>query len=398
MNITTTTKKTTLWTRDFTIHSLSYLLIFSGFYFLLPTLPFYVVNDLGQDESRVGYIIGVYALSALIIRPIAGYALDAYGRKQVYLWSLAAYVLISGSYIWVDTYASLLVLRILHGLSWGVITNGGITIASDLVPVKRRGEGISWFSLSITLSMAIGPLLGLVILEESGFQVLFISTLMIAALALVLALMVSYVKIPATTTRKLGWDSMFEKKVIHITLVMLITAVTYGGLMSFITLYAKELAIGNIPLVFLIYAAGVACLRPFSGQFMDKRGPGLIILTSFVITIFGYILLSQTRTELPFLLACFITGVGNGLIMPTILTMTANLVDPSRRGVANSTIYSATDMGIGLGSILLGYIAKIVGIGNMFLLTGLLLILPLAYFFSVAFKHYNINRIIQSTD
>ena len=397
MSITATQKKATLWTRDFAIHTLSYLLVFSGFYFLLPTLPFYVVNDLGQDESRVGYIIGIYALSALLIRPIAGYALDAYDRKKVYLWSLLVYVLISGLYIWVDTYVSLLILRILHGLSWGVITNGGITIASDLVPVKRRGEGISYFSLSITLSMAIGPLLGLSILEKSNFQMLFISTLIFAILALALALLVSYTK-PPRTTRKIGWDSVFEKKVLHITLVMLITAVTYGGLMSFITLYAEEVAISNIPLVFLIYAAGVACLRPFSGQFMDKRGPGILILGSFLITIFGYILLSQTKTEYLFLLSCFITGVGNGLIMPTVLTMTANLVEADRRGVANSTIYSATDMGIGLGSIILGYVAKIVGIGTMFLLAGLLLILPLTYFFSVAFKHYNFNRLNQSTD
>ncbi|MDN5214173.1 MFS transporter [Fulvivirgaceae bacterium BMA12] len=392
MTTTTTTKKTTLWGRDFIIHTLSYLLIFSGFYFLLPTLPFYVVNDLGQDESRVGYIIGIYALSALLIRPVAGYALDAYGRKSVYLWSLLAYVLISGLYIWVDSYVSLLILRILHGLSWGVITNGGITIASDLVPEKRRGEGISYFSLSITLSMALGPLVGLSILEQSNFQMLFIWTFIISLLALAMALMIQYVKIPPAP-KKLTWAGVYEKKVVHITLMMLVTAVTYGGLMSFLTLYAEELAISNIPLVFLVFAIGVASLRPFSGQFMDKNGPRVIILWSFTITVFGYILLSQTKTEYLFLLACFITGVGNGLIMPTILTMTANLVGADRRGVANSTIYSATDLGIGLGSILLGYVVKIMGLSNMFLLAGLLLILPLVYFFLVAYRHYNFNRL-----
>ncbi len=392
MTIITTTKKTTLWRRDFIIHTLSYLLIFSGFYFLLPTLPFYVVNDLGQDESRVGYVIGIYALSALLIRPVAGYVLDAYGRKSVYLWSLLAYVLISGLYIWVDSYVSLLILRTLHGLSWGVITNGGITIASDLVPEKRRGEGISYFSLSITLSMALGPLVGLSILEQSNFQMLFIWTFAISVLALAMAFMIKYVKMPPAP-KKLTRAGVYEKKVVHITLIMLITAVTYGGLMSFLTLFAEELAISNIPLVFLVFAIGVASLRPFSGQFMDKNGPRVIILWSFIITIFGYILLSQTKTEYLFLMACFITGVGNGLIMPTILTMTANLVGADRRGVANSTIYSATDLGIGLGSILLGYVVKIAGLSNMFLLAGLLLILPLAYFFLVADRHYNFNRL-----
>lgn len=387
-------KNTTIWTRDFIIHTVSYLMVFSGFYFLLPTLPFFVVDELQEDKSQVGYIIGIYAISALIIRPFAGFALDKYGRKPVYLWSVVAFVLITGLYVFTDTFASLLIVRVLHGLSWGVITNGGITIASDMVPEGRRGEGISYFSLAITLSMAIGPLAGLLILEQTNFTVLFITAFAIGVVALLLALLIHF-PVVKTIPKPLSWSVIFEPKVAHITLVMLVTAITYGGLMSFITLYAKELNVENISMVFLIYAIGVASLRPFSGQFMDKNGPGGIVLISYLITIAGYVILSQTQSEVMFLLACFITGVGNGLIMPTILTMTVNLVKPERRGVANGTIYSATDFGIFIGSILLGYTAELAGLANMFLVAGILMVLPLIYFFLFASKHYkqfNLNK------
>ncbi len=388
MTKTKTIAQHTIWSKDFILHTISYLFVFSGFYFLLPTLPFFVVDELHQDKSQVGLIIGVYAVSALLIRPFAGYALDRYGRKYVYLLSMVCYVVIAGLYMITTSFAGLLLVRVLHGLSWGVITNGGITIASDMVPENRRGEGIGYFSLAITLSMAIGPLVGLMVLEETNFDTLFIAGFIISAVALVLALLIHYPPI-SNPRQQLSWTLIFESRVFHITLVMLITAITYGGLMSFITLYAKELNVENLAFVFLVYASGVASLRPFSGRFMDKKGPAGIVLVSYLITITGYLMLSQTNSEWLFLLACFVTGIGNGLIMPTILTMTANLVHPSRRGVANGTIYSSTDLGIFLGSVVLGLIAEWVGLANMFLIAGLLMALPLIYFFAFALKHYN---------
>ncbi len=388
MPATTSIQKQTIWSKDFMLHTISYLFVFSGFYFLLPTLPFFVVDELNHDKSQVGWIIGVYAVSALFIRPFAGFALDKYGRKQVYLIAMLFYTGISGLYVFTETFSGLLIIRVLHGLSWGVITNGGITIASDMVPESRRGEGIGYFSLAITLSMAVGPFTGLVILEQSNFEILFVSGFVISVVALLLALVIKFPIIDANH-KPLSWSLVFESKVLHITLVMLITAITYGGLMSFITLYAKEIDVKNISLVFFIYALGVASLRPFSGKFMDRKGPAGIVLISYLITITGYVMLSQTQSEWVFMLACFITGTGNGLIMPTILTMTANLVDPTRRGVANGTIYSATDLGIFLGSVVLGFIAEWLGLANMFLIAGILMAIPLIYFFVFAIKHYN---------
>jgi MFS family permease len=58
----------------------------TGFYFLIPTLPVYIVDVLDAGPGKVGYILAVYTLSAMIIRPLTGYSLDAYGRKGIYLF------------------------------------------------------------------------------------------------------------------------------------------------------------------------------------------------------------------------------------------------------------------------------------------------------------------------
>ena len=59
-----------------------------------------------------------------------------------------------------------------------------------------------------------------------------------------------------------------------------------------------------------------------------------------------------------------------------------------RRGVANSTFFSAIDLGIGGGSVLLGYIVSLYSIANMFIVCAILLLIAMAFFFFVALKHY----------
>ncbi|PHJ38237.1 hypothetical protein P378_10420 [Desulforamulus profundi] len=144
------TQKVPLWTKDFILICLANLLIFTSFYFLLPTLPVFVTDVLRGDESNVGYIIGVLSLTAVMVRPLSGYMLDAVGRKKVLFAALAAFCLAMGAYTFVTSLTLLFLLRFLHGLSWGFTTTGAGTVASDIVPPARRGEGMGYYGLSNT--------------------------------------------------------------------------------------------------------------------------------------------------------------------------------------------------------------------------------------------------------
>lgn len=101
-----------LWTRDFSLLTLSNLFMAISFYFLLPTLPIFVVKALGADKSQIGYIVAVYTLSATV------------GRRPVYLFALALFALIMPVYTYASGLALLLLIRLIHGFSWGVITTG----------------------------------------------------------------------------------------------------------------------------------------------------------------------------------------------------------------------------------------------------------------------------------
>lgn len=374
-------------TKDYALHFISYFLMAAAFYFLLPTLPVYAVSALGANKNQVGYIIGVYALAALIIRPFCGYALDAYGRRSVYLWALGIFTVLMGFYHLAGNFYVLLVIRMFHGFTWGTITTGGSTIAADLVPESRRAEGIGYFGMAMAFSIAFAPYAGDLIMGQDNFTSLFTVAGVVSVTSLLLALIIKMPNIKTGET-KLSISKMFEKRVNRLALVMFMGAFPYAAIISFISIYSDELGIEQGGLFFIFMAVGVILARVFVGKVMDKKGPNGLVLFGLLVTVGGLFLMSYVETFIPLMASGVLVGIGNGIIMPTVQTMALNMVPVERRGAANATFFSAVDLGIGAGSIALGYVAEYFGIATMFFICGIILLLPLFFYFAFVVKHY----------
>lgn len=382
-----TTPNDKILTRDYAFHFISYFLMAAAFYFLLPTLPVYAVNALDANKNQVGYIIGVYALAALIIRPLSGYALDAYGRRSVYLWALAIFTVLMGFYHVAGNFYVLLVIRMFHGFTWGTITTGGSTIAADLIPESRRAEGIGYFGMAMAFSIAFAPYAGDLIMGQDNFGTLFNVAAVVSIASLLLALVVKMPNIRTGET-KLSISKMFEKRVNRLALVMFMGAFPYAAIISFISIYSDELGIEQGGLFFIFMAIGVILARVFVGKVMDQKGPNGLVLFGLLVTVGGLFMMSYVETFWPLMASGILVGIGNGIIMPTVQTMAMNMVPVERRGAANATFFSAVDLGIGAGSITLGYIAEYFGIAVMFFICGIILLLPLLFYFVFVVKHY----------
>lgn len=382
-----TFKSDKILSRDFVLHFISYFLMSAAFYFLLPTLPVYAVDVLGVNNNQVGYIIGVYAFSALLIRPFCGYVLDAYGRKSVYLWALGVFTLLFALYHFSTTFFILLILRVFHGFTWGTITTGGSTIAADLIPEKKRGEGIGYFGLAMTFSIAFAPYAGDQIMGQGNFFNLFTIAFVVCLASFILALLIKVPNIKTGET-KISLKKMFDKRVNRIAIVMFTGAFPFAAILSFIRIYSDELEIKQGALFFIFMALGVAIVRLLVGKIMDRRGPTGIVVFGLGVTIIGLIWLRYLDSFWPFMMCGVLVGMGNGLIMPTVQTMALNMVPIECRGAANATFFSAVDLGIGAGSIALGYVAEYYGIDTMFFICGLILLFPLAFYFLFVKDHY----------
>ncbi|MFO7617932.1 MAG: MFS transporter [Bacteroidales bacterium] len=383
-----------IWTPDFIYLTASIFLVSTAFYILMPTLPVFLQEVLGAGKREVGLIVATYTLAALLVRPFTGYALDLWGRKAFYLISIAVFALLFALYPMATALVPILLLRFLHGINWGVSTTAGFTLVVDFVPLSRRGRGISYFGLAFTVAMSAGPLIGLEVMGQGRFNALFLTATGIAALGALIALLVRYPPFKRPDWGGFNWKYLIAARSVPVSLNILIMTATYGGVLTFSTLYARENGMESLTgWFFSSIAVATALTRLVSGQLFDRYGPTLISLAGILSIAAGLMLLGEAPIAGGFLLSGFLIGAGFGVVFPTFQTMANNVVHRDRRGTANATFLTGLDLGIGLGAFLTGAFADQIGLDRTFRVSALVALAGLLFFLLVSLPHYTRNRV-----
>ncbi len=370
-----------IWNRDFIFLILSNFLMYITYYAILSALPIYLVSNLQATKMQVGVVVGAYTIASVLVRPFSGFALDRFGRRTIFLAALVIYTLLFAGYLVALSITAIIMLRFAQGLTWGFTTVSGSTIAVDIIPTPKRGQGIGYYALSTTLGMSVGPIIGLFICQQWGYTAMFVTGIFISLASLGCAWAVHLRKrfiVGKHITLKVS--SMFNISSIRPSLNVLITMITYGALMSFIALYGREIGIQNTSLYFLILSVGIAAARLTAGKQFDKRGPRLIITLCIGMLIAGFPMLALANEPWLFYSSAIIIGFGNGVIFPTFQTMVNNLADAKHRGAANSTLYTAVDLGMGFGMIMAGLIAQQISLSAIFWMSALVCLAGLLFF------------------
>lgn len=383
-----------MWNRDFILLTLSNFFMCITYYALISALPVYLVNELHAGKSQVGVVLAAYTIASVIIRPFSGFALDKFGRRTVFLLALIFYTSLFAGYLVAFSIVALITLRFAQGLTWGVTTISGSTIAVDIIPTAQRGEGIGYFALSTTMGMSVGPIVGAFIIHHGGYSELFISALFISLASLFMAYLI---RLPKKLTSKrdieFSVENLFHRKSILPSINLMVIMTTYGGLLSFIALFGREIGIENTSLFFLIFAIGIATSRLTSGKTFDRKGPLGILTFCLILMIIGFPLLALVRNAAGFYISALIIGFGIGVVFPTFQTIVNNLANNGNRGAANSTLYTALDLGMGLGMMISGLIAQYISISALFLISAVVCLVGLAFFRLKINGYYQLNSV-----
>lgn len=384
-----TMEKQALYNRNFILLYCANLLMAIAFYFMLPILPVYLTTAFGATKGEVGLVLAFYTIAALVIRPFTGWAVDTYGSKGIYLAAFLLFVSLFIGYPIVPSTLLMIALRFAHGLTWGVLTTSSTTIAVEIIPPARRGEGIGVFGLSMTLAMAIGPLIAITIAGNDRFLTLFISAI---AISLVGFVFTQFVKFPHFSVdsqkRELNLKGLVEKSAIPISINMLLVMFSYGSVLSFIALYGQEVGVTNSGPFFLLIAVGIGISRFFGGKAFDKHGPQRVSILGLIILILSFPILALVHNPVGYHASATLMGFGFGIIMPVFQSMVNNLVKPERRGAANSTLFTCFDLGIGIGMMATGFLSDFIGLSGAFLVCAVVNVLALILFVAFSERHY----------
>lgn len=167
--------------------------MFFSFQFYLPTLALFT-QKIGGGNSLVGIVSGVFTITALLMRVFSGGLLDRYGRRMIFILSFVLFALSKISYMFATSIAVLIIVRLFHGFSWGIISTASNTVATDVIPKSRLSEGTGFLFVATTSSLMISPSLGLKIIDTLGFNWMFLISALIIFGTMFLAFLISYKK------------------------------------------------------------------------------------------------------------------------------------------------------------------------------------------------------------
>lgn len=354
-----------LITRDFCLVSAANFFLFLSFYALMPLLPFYLIERFAADGSVTGLVLSSYMVACIIIRPISGYLLDTFRRRPVYLLAYFCFAAIFCGYVVATVLTWFVICRVAHGLAFGMATVSGTTLVSQIIPRSRLGEGLGIYGLANTLSMCLGPMLGLAAYGRFSFETIFMAITLVAFCGMVAA---SMVKIPPRrrqSERKIGINSFFIPSGLWASLTQLMVFVPYGATSAYIAVYATELDIARYggP-YFTLMAVGLAVSRPLAGKKVDKGHITTLTAVGLAMAAATYLLLSYTGLIsgacriTAFLAVGLLQGLTYGLLHPSFNTLFIKLAPDSRRGAATSMFLTSNDLGIGIGMLIGSMVAQ----------------------------------------
>jgi predicted MFS family arabinose efflux permease len=378
--------KPKLWTKDFINITIVSFFIFLAFYILLTALPIQLTKEFGGRADQAGLLVTLFLIAAIVIRPFAGKWVSVGSQKKILIYSAAAFFVATLLYPFVTNIWTLLILRIVHGLTFGVITTVKGTISALIIPESRRGEGLSWFSLAMGLAMVIGPVIGLNLANIGAYNTAYILCIVVSAFIILLSMFINIPEQESEKTikisKKFNLDDLVDKKAAPFALVIFLLACAYSGIASFLALYAQEIDLVKAASTFFILYAGLMFVfRPFTGVWADRYGANKIVYPCVILFAIGMVLLSLPQTAVIMIMAGAVIGIGYGSVIPILQTQIISSVERQRVGIANSLFFNSMDLGMAIGAFVLGIVAKSFGFSSVFIFGIALIVLGgLAYF------------------
>src|SRR5699024_7468578 len=374
-----------LWTKDFITISITNFFLYFVFYLLLVTMTVYVVEQFNASESTAGLATGIFIIGTLISRLFIGRIIHHVGNKKILYIGLISFIATSLLYFIPLGISFLLATRFLQGLALGIASTATGTIVADIIPIEREGEGISYYSMSITIATAIGPFIGIYLGQQNTYTMIFA---LCAALAVVSLVIAFFVNVPEpkqttiTTKTCLNFSDFIEPKALPIAVIIAILSLCYASVLSFINFYAIEInLVKTASLFFVVYAVAILVSRPFTGRLMDIKGANAIMYPAFILFSSGLLLLSVTSSSVVFLIAGALIGLGYGNMQSTTQAIAIKVTSPERVGLATSTYYIALDAGLGFGPYILGFLIPISGYHYLYVIMGVMVFVTILLYF-----------------
>jgi MFS family permease len=369
--------------RFFWMCGFSFTVFLSAFQ-LFPTAP-YRVLAIGGSQFDAGLFLGLLTYASALSAPATGAVADRVGRRRTLLVSSAVLTVFAAVYGLVEHVWLMLVVVVLHGVFWSGLLSASGAYVTDLMPEHRRAEGISYWGVASTLSVAVAPAMGLWLFTRGWIWVCVSMGVLNAIMAIIAWRLPDDRRDPApgSSLRHAFSQGIVDWRVTLLAVTLFLYCFGYGGVMSFVALYAEASGVAPRAIFFTVFSAVVILSRPFVGRFADQVGHVRVFVPCVLLAVVGYVLLAIGGSRGMFVAAAAVFALGFGSAYPVFAAYVMYHVRPARRASAFGSILAALDIGIGSGSIALGWIVQRHGYHAAYAVAAGVATLAVPYFLAV---------------
>lgn len=323
-------------------------------------LPLYVTGPVGSDKAGAGVAFGAFAVTALVLRPVAGRLADTHGRRPLLVGGalLCAVIMVFTAHV--DTLAPVIGLRLALGVAEAAFFVASLAALADLAPASRMGEAVSYNSLGLYLGLALGPPLGEVLVRGMGYTAAWYGA---AGLAVIAAMIVQGIGETRSATASPGRPAaLIHWKAVPPALGFLTSVVAMGGFLAFAALHAESVGLGSTSVPLFVYGIVVVIGRLLFAKVPDRL-PSLPLGAAALAGIaLGLTVTASWSTPTGMVAGTALLALGVTFSTPAFFSAVFATAAPSERGAASGTASAFLDLGIGGGPILLGLVAETAGI------------------------------------
>jgi len=345
------------------------LLAFIAIGSALPVLPTFVRGPLHAGDVAVGVVVGAFALTAVVARPVAGRLADSRGRRIVLV--VGALVMALGGLIYLlsESVLTLVLARLVVGAGEGAVYTAGAAWAVDLAPDDKHGLALGLFGLAVWGGLSLGPVTGELLRSAAGYNAVWLLT---AALPLAGAAIAARLAEPRHApgdqpVESLAW---FPRPARRPGVALALANVGYAALAGFGVLLLRARGIGGGASIFTAFAIAVFVSRIVLGRMPDRAGAQTTATAAGLLEALGLAIIAVAHSLPVALLGAIVVGGGFSMLFPSLALMVVGDVAEHRRASALGAFTAFFDIGVGLGAPLAGALAAVGGYTSVFLVAA----------------------------
>lgn len=334
---------------------------------VLPVLPRYVRGPIGAGDVMVGIVIGAYAITGLLLRPVAGRLADRWGRKPTVLLGILLLSLSGLLNLPSLGIAGLIAARLVLGIGEGSLYTAGSAWIVDMAPIARRGRILGLYGLAVWGGLSVGPLAGELLLQSSGYRAVWIFA---AAMPLLGALIATRIVDPFVPLEHSRPHPLIAPEAVRPGLAIALASVGYAAVATFIVLHLEARGVGHGATVFAAFAAMIVITRLVAGGLPDRLGPARVAIGATLVEALGLLVIALAHSLPVALAGGMAMGAAFSLLNPSLMLIAVGRVSENARGAAMGTYTAFFDAGVGFGAPLAGLAAALTSYEGAFVLAA----------------------------